>query len=67
MDSNSPGNYGLLDIIAVLNYVKKYISIFGGVASKVTMVGSGSGAAAISLLLLSDLAIDNGNHIHLQI
>lgn len=67
MDSNSPGNYGLLDIIAVLKYVKKYISIFGGDANKVTMVGSGSGAAAISLLLLSGLAIDNGNHIHLQI
>jgi neuroligin len=53
MDSSSPGNYGLMDILAALKFIRNYIRIFGGNPDKVTLVGAGSGASAIGILLLS--------------
>ena len=56
LDQHAPGNYGLMDIIKVLEFIQKYITLFRGDPDKVTLVGSDSGAAAIALLLLSPKA-----------
>jgi Carboxylesterase family len=63
LDANSPGNYGLMDIIQVLKFIKNYIEIFGGDPNKVTLVGFGSGAAAIGILLVSPKARDERTNI----
>ena len=52
---NSSGNYGLLDIIAALRWVKDNIANFGGDPARITLFGESSGASAISVLLGSPL------------
>lgn len=52
-DDNCPGNYGLWDQIKALQWVSNNIEKFGGDKKKVTLFGSGSGAASINLLMLS--------------
>ena len=63
LDANSPGNYGLMDMIQVLKFIQNYIQIFGGDPNKVTLVGFGSGAAAIGILLVSPKAKDESMNI----
>lgn len=48
-----PGNAGLMDVIAVLEFVQKHIHKFGGDPAKVTLVGQSSGAAMVSELGIS--------------
>jgi para-nitrobenzyl esterase len=50
------GNYGLLDMIEALKWVRKNISAFGGNPDKVTIFGESAGAIAISMLCASPLA-----------
>jgi para-nitrobenzyl esterase len=50
------GNYGLLDMIAGLQWVHKNISAFGGDPTAVTIQGESAGAAAVSILCSSPLA-----------
>jgi para-nitrobenzyl esterase len=52
----SSGNYGLMDQIAALQWVRRNIGAFGGDASRVTIVGQSAGAAAVSILMASPLA-----------
>jgi para-nitrobenzyl esterase len=47
------GNYGLMDMIAALKWVKNNIERFGGDAGRVTLYGQSAGAAAISLLMVA--------------
>lgn len=55
-DNRSSGNYGLLDTLAALAWIKRNIAAFGGDADRVTLFGVSAGAASISLLLTSPLA-----------
>ena len=60
LDNVSPGNYGLYDVLKVLEWIQKFISKFGGNPNQVTLVGSDSGSSLISLLLLSPKRNMNG-------
>ncbi|CAG0922670.1 unnamed protein product [Notodromas monacha] len=55
-DRENPGNWGLLDQIEALRWVKQNIQAFGGDPNKVTVFGHQAGAAAAHLLMLSPRA-----------
>ncbi|CAH1791873.1 unnamed protein product, partial [Owenia fusiformis] len=55
-DTVAEGNYGLLDNIMALRWVKDNIKYFGGNPNSVTIFGESAGAAAVSHLMLSPMA-----------
>jgi len=50
------GNYGLLDMVAALQWVKSNIKQFGGNPDNVTIFGESAGSAAVSTLMASPIA-----------
>jgi para-nitrobenzyl esterase len=52
----SSGNYGIMDMVASLDWVQRNIAAFGGDADNVTIFGQSAGAMAITSLMTSPLA-----------
>ncbi len=55
-DRNSSGNYGLMDQIAALEWIRDNISNFGGNPENVTIAGQSAGAFSVNYLAASPLA-----------
>ncbi|KAI4466095.1 neuroligin [Holotrichia oblita] len=54
---DAKANFGLIDQIAALIWIRENIKEFGGDPDRVTMFGHGTGAACISLLTLSPMVL----------
>ena len=54
-----PGNAGMFDMALALEWIKDYITFFGGNPNKITVFGQGTGASSAILLTLSQMTQGN--------
>ncbi|TRY67456.1 hypothetical protein TCAL_04351 [Tigriopus californicus] len=60
LNGNGVNNFGLLDILAAIEWVKKNIGAFGGDANAISILGHGTGATLLSLLMISPIVANRG-------
>ncbi len=60
------GNYGFLDAVAALRWVRANIAAFGGDPARITAFGESAGGALVALLLTSPLAAGAFDRVIMQ-
>ncbi|XP_049864099.1 neuroligin-1-like [Schistocerca gregaria] len=53
---SAQGNFGLMDVVAALHWLRENLPAFGGDPARVTLLGHGSGAALANLVAVSSVA-----------
>ena len=53
---SAQGNFGLMDLVAGLHWLRENLPAFNGDAHKVTLMGHGTGAALANILIVSPVA-----------
>ncbi len=54
--NHSAGNYGILDVVEALRWIKRNAGAFGGDTTRVTVFGESAGASMLDLLLVSPMS-----------
>lgn len=62
---SAQGNYGLMDLVAGLHWLRENLAAFGGDPERVAVLGHGTGAALANFLAVSPMA--KGNQIFLYV
>lgn len=53
---SAQGNFGLMDLVAGLHWLKENLPAFGGDPQQITLLGHGTGAALANILAVSPVA-----------
>uniref|UniRef100_A0A1I8MBC6 Carboxylesterase type B domain-containing protein n=1 Tax=Musca domestica TaxID=7370 RepID=A0A1I8MBC6_MUSDO len=62
---SAQGNFGLMDLVAGLHWLKENLPAFGGDPQAITLLGHGTGAALANILAVSPVASDLIQHVGL--
>ncbi|XP_073824261.1 neuroligin 2 [Musca autumnalis] len=62
---SAQGNFGLMDLVAGLHWLKENLPAFGGDPQAITLLGHGTGAALANILAVSPVASDLIQHVAL--
>lgn len=53
---SAQGNFGLMDLVAGLHWLRENIPAFGGDPERITLLGHGTGAALSNIIAVSPVA-----------
>ena len=53
---SAQGNYGLMDLVAGVHWLRENLPAFGGDSNRLTLLGHGTGAALANFLAVSPMA-----------
>ncbi|XP_013102074.2 uncharacterized protein LOC106083533 [Stomoxys calcitrans] len=62
---SAQGNFGLMDLVAGLHWLKENLPAFGGDPQAITLLGHGTGASLANILAVSPVASDLIHHVAL--
>lgn len=53
---SAQGNFGLMDLVAGLHWLRENLSVFGGDPQRITLMGHDTGAALVNFISVSPVA-----------